>query len=147
MEGYGIEIHTERMGTIRYRLGGNDHLGVRLPLTEAEEKAHELLIGRNAVHVTVGDGEHEFRMWAHDAEGRYLSSNFDRPGLRWADWYVDAEINGRRWRYQPIADIDTFSAAEDVAERACGLYPDVTRVWVGASDGSEEFEREVHEER
>jgi hypothetical protein len=74
--------------------------------------------------------------------------NFDHPGLRWAEWYVDVEINGHRWRYRPLADLERFEhgGRRSPTRRRRATYPDVTRIWVGRSDGSEEYESEVFED-
>lgn len=139
MDGYGITTASRR-GTAQYRLTGTD----QWELAEAEEIAHRLLDRSPVIYVSVGDGEHEFRAWGTDVTS-YGYENFDHPGIRWAAWYVDVEINGHRWRYRPVADLDSYDTAEEIAERAATLEPDVTRIWIGASDGSEEFELQTRE--
>lgn len=138
MDGYGIMIDTERLGTSRYRLADGETGTWELP--EAEEIAYNLLKLRHARYVTFGNGEHEFRMWGDNVTDY---GNFNHPHIRWSDWFVDVEINGRRWRYRPVADLDGYEAADELGGAAANLYPDVTRVWTGASDGSEEYETEL----
>lgn len=138
MDDYGIEIYSARTGVMtRYRRDGGetDAWG----LAEAEEYAYQALLTRNATYVTVGNGGHEFRMWGENVTD-YGNFTFTHTGLRWSEWYVDVEVNGRRWRYRPVADLDDYPAADELAEVAAGLHPDVTRIWVGRSDGTEEDE-------
>jgi hypothetical protein len=141
MDGYGIAVHTATVGSSRYRAGDTDSMGTprggRVRLREAAR-----LAGASPTSA-FGNGDHEFRMWATTVDGFV---NFDHPGLRWAEWYVDVEINGHRWRYRPLADLDDADKADGLATRAAELYPDVTRIWVGRSDGSEEYESEVFED-
>lgn len=141
MESYGIEVCTVGMGPRRYRGTASSNEPAQVwDLPEAEETAFRLLTrmsetGR-AVYASFGNGEHEFRMWA---DGITDHGDFNRPGLRWADWYVDVEINGHRWRYRPCADLSDDDQADELAELALTLRPAVTKVWFGASDGSEEW--------
>lgn len=145
MDGYGIQIHTERRGTQRFRLGFGADQEDRWELAEAEELAHNLLHDRNSVvYVAFGNGEHEFRRWGGDMVTTF--GNFSHPGCRWATWYVDVEINGHRWRYRPVADLDNEEAATDVAEAAFDL-PEVTKVWTGNSDTGEEYEDDKYEDK
>lgn len=132
---YGVLATLPDSGSIRYRQGDVD----RWPLDEAAAIALDLAERRNADHVSIGNGDHEFRRWN---ESPSFTGNFnDTPtGLRWADWYVDAEVRARRWVYHPVADMNDFDTAAEIADRAKELLPDVTRIWVGASDGSEEYE-------
>lgn len=123
---YGIDIQSSRGSKSRYRADGEE----RWDLGEAAEIAAGLLETRSATYVTVGDGEHEFRLCRVDVE-------------RWAEWFVDAEMVGRRWRYRPLADLGDYGDADNLAEEAAELHPDVTRVWIGRSDGSEEQESET----
>jgi hypothetical protein len=137
MDGYGIQIHTERLGTTRYRgpvLAGEP--AQTWELAEAEEIAYQLLQDRNAVYATFGNGEHEFRMWRDNVTN---FTNFDFPGVRWSEWYVDVEINEHRWRYRPCADLSEEDIATDTAAEAHELA-EVTTIWVGISDTGEEFE-------
>jgi hypothetical protein len=131
MDGYGIQVDTPSRGSSRYRRGEED----RWDLAEAEALAMNLLLSRRVNYVTVGNGDHEFRRWSSSVTD---FGNFNHPDLRWAEWYVDVEINGNRWRYHPLADLDDYEAADDLAVQAVELAPDVTRIWLGRSDGSEE---------
>lgn len=131
MDGYGIEVGTVQ-GVRQYSGGGEK----RWDLGEAERKAYELLTERAPWYVTVADGKHEFRMWRPDFVDR--PGGFDH-GQRWAEWYVDAEINGNRWIYRPLADLNEYGDADYLAEEAAGV-DEVTHIWVGRSDGSEEEE-------
>jgi hypothetical protein len=109
--------------TRRYRHGGQ----ADFELAEAVNLAGELFErNRDAEHVTVGNAEHEFRLCAADAE-------------RHADWYVDAEVAGYRLRYRPMADLDGYDAADELAA-ALEQMDEVRRIWMGASDGSEDYE-------
>jgi hypothetical protein len=120
-----------RNGDRRYRHGDV----AEWDLAEAAELAVELLDrGVGTQYVTVGNGEHEFRLMGED------------QGERHAEWFVDAQIGETRWRYRPMADLDDYPAADDLAEQAAALAPDVSRIWVGRSDGSEEFESETRED-
>lgn len=130
MDGYGILVHTETRGSSRYRRGEDDHWD----LAAAEAIAMDLLLSRRVTYVTIGDGEHEFRRWSSSVTE---SNGFDHPDLRWAEWFVDAEINGNRWRYRPLADLDSYDAADELAERLSELT-DVTRIWVGNSEYGDE---------
>lgn len=135
MEGFGININGPR-GASRYRADEVE----TWELDEAAERAFALLHSRQAAYVTVGDGNHELRIWGDVDHSSY--GNLSHNG-RWAEWYVDVEINGRRWQYQPLADLDDWDAADSVAEEACELHPHVKKLWVGRSDGSEESESDV----
>jgi hypothetical protein len=138
MDGYGIKIGTKR-GEARYRSGDEE----AWELDEACERAFALLHMRQAGYVIVGNDDHHFCMWGDVDRSTY--DGFNQNG-RWARWFVDVEINGRRWIYQPAADIDDYEGAggaDDIAEQAAGLHPVVTRLWVGLSDGSEEVESPV----
>jgi hypothetical protein len=128
MDGYGINI-TTRSGSRRYRHGGQDEFDLR----EATDLAADLL-ERNTgtLSVTVGNGEHEFRLIGPDADIE-----------RHASWYVDVQIGELRWQYRPMADLGDYGDADGLAEEAAALYPDVTKIWVGRSDGSEEYESGV----
>lgn len=132
MEGYGINVY--RNGeTRRYRTGSTSELAERWNLPEAAEIAIALQNGRSGATswVTIGDGgSHEFRLFAEDVSGG-----------RWADWYVDVEMAGRRWRYRPMADLDNMAEADETAAEVEEL-DEITKIWVGASDGSEEYEKE-----
>lgn len=133
MERYGITISTDTSNG-RYREGDDNEWD----LTEAERIAFELLESSSRVRsITVGNGTHEFRMWNPNVTD---FGQFSHPGGRWSTWYVDAEINGRRWRYRPLADLDGWEDADLLSEEVAELHPDVTKVWTGASDGSKEFE-------
>lgn len=143
MDSYGIEVHAKGRGNVRvdYRSGDNSD-GLWDNLSEAEEFAYDLLTTGRYTYVTVGDGEHEFRMWR---PGVTSFGEFNHPDVRWSDWYVDVEINGRRWRYRPIADLDDYDAADELGEVAATLYPDVTRIWWGSSDTGQEFQASTRE--
>lgn len=134
---YGILVHSERTGTSLYRTGsqsGDD--GKNWTLEEAERTAYELLTSdRRYIFVGFGNGEHEFRAWDEHFTNY---GNFNHPNLRWAEWYVDVEIDEHRWRFRPCADLNDWAAAEEMAHIAVTLHPVVTRVWMGRSDGSEE---------
>lgn len=126
MDGYRIEIATSN-GPRVYRHGGE----VNFDLAEAAEIADGLLErNTSALYVTVGNGEHEFRLTA------------EQDGDRHAEWYVDVELGGKRWRYRPMADLDSYEASGEVGEPAEAL-DEVSRVWIGRSDGSEEYETEA----
>jgi hypothetical protein len=141
-DGYGILVNTGRSTNVgRYRMEGED----RWDLEEAERIAYRLLAECDLVYVSIGNGGHEFRMWGTAVARESSWKNFTGPDLRWAPWYVDVEINGHRWRYRPVADLRDLAAADELAEYVAELHPHVTRVWVGASDGSEEFEHETDE--
>lgn len=135
MDGYGVQTQMPRSGTSRYRVGDED----AWDLTEAEGIAYGLLVAYEPNYVTFGNGEHEFRAWAKDVT--YIGNFTDtHTGPRWSQWYVDVEIDGHRWVYRPVADLDDHAAANALAELAATLHPDVTRIWVGESDGACEFE-------
>ena len=137
MDGYGVSFATNR-GQSRYRTRDSSDWD----LAEAEQIAFGLLESRGARYVTFGNGEHEFRMWGENVQdaGNFTVTD---TGPRWSDWYVDAEINGHRWVYRPVADLGDYGDADNLAEEAAELHPDVTRVWVGCSDGGEELESET----
>lgn len=143
MDGYGVLVSTLGRGSARYRINDGE-IDTWDDILDAEAIAYSLLgsSGR-VVYVSFGNGEHEFRRWADDVTEHH---NFDHPGIRWAEWYVDVEINGHRWRYRPVADLDDQEAADGIADLASELRPDITRMWVGRSDGSEEYESEVFED-
>lgn len=152
MNEYGIQFCNRSGNFSRYRLGGSDDgPAPRWNLTEAEKIAYQLFerLGThtdgNCAYVMFGNGDHEFRIWGAAVAGQDSWGNFDGPNLRWAPWYVDVEINGHRWRYRPVADLRDYADADELAEYVAELHPHVTRVWVGASDGSEEFEHETRE--
>jgi hypothetical protein len=127
VDGYAISING-RNGDRRYRHGGQ----ADFELTEAAQLAADLLErASDAAYVTVGNGEHEFRLTRDD-------------GDRWEDWYVDAEIGERRWQYRPMADLSDYGDAQDIADPLTEL-PEITRIWFGRSDGSEEFETVTRE--
>lgn len=133
-DGYGIEVHMGDLGSQRYRMDGHD----RWDLTDAEALAHHLLTSRDKVtYVSFGDGDNEFRAWSRNVSD---FGAFGHPDVRWAEWYVDVEINDHRWRYRPCADLADWEAADRMASQAAELTPVVTRIWLGASDGSEEFD-------
>lgn len=134
MDGYGVQTYTAARGSARYRAGDVDRWD---SISEAAGVAASLLPRGRTAYVTVGNGEHELRMWRDDAEA--FGSLSDTPtGPRWAEWFVDVEIDGRRWQYRPLADLSEFDEADELAEAAAGLASEgVTRVWVGRSDGSE----------
>lgn len=134
MEGYGIQLYHERRGLYRFKVDG---VGEWESPTAAESLAYWAFTERSlGQYVTFGNGHHEFRMWR---DGIDSWNNFTHPDARWAEWYVDVEISGHRWRYRPVADLDDLDAAEELADEAHHL-PGVTRVWIGKSDGSEEYE-------
>ncbi|MEU7904092.1 hypothetical protein [Actinoplanes sp. NPDC049118] len=133
MDGYGIQIDTESRGTSRFRAGGAETWDIE----EAEALAFPLLESRRARYVTFGNGEHEFRIWGENVSDLGNFNDTD-TGPRWSDWYVDVEINGHRWVYRPCAELSEYPDADELAETAASLAPDVTRVWLGRSDGSEE---------
>jgi hypothetical protein len=139
MDGYGININMRGAGASRYRAGGEE----AWDLTEACAMAHDLLHEREARYVTVGNGEHEFRMWG-DSPGDLQFFKQTDTGPRWSDWYVDVRIGEHRWQYQPVADISDQDAAVDLVVEARKL-DEVDRVWAGASDGTEEYEYEQQE--
>lgn len=128
MDGFAISIGGKN-GERRYRHDGTE----QWDLGEGIELAEELL-GRNSTanHVTVGNREHEFRLLR------------DNEGDRHADWYVDVRFNkqSQRWRYRPLADLDNYEAADELAGRAADDLPDITCVWVGCTDGTE-FEADL----
>lgn len=130
MDGYGITI-TANGTDRRYRHGGQAEFELR----EATDLAADLLERNTGTeYVTVGNGEHEFRLYGEQTmatDGRY------------AAWYVDAELAEHRWRYRPLADLGDYGDADGLAEEAAALYPDVTKIWVGRSDGTEEYESDV----
>lgn len=138
MDGYGIAINTGGIGGSRYSLGNVN----TWDLADAAGLALELFHARRPVYVSFGNGDHEFRMWGDDVSE---FGNFTHPGIRWSEWYVDVEINDERWRYRPVADLGDYQTAEDIAMRATDL-DEVTRIWIGRSDGSEEFEIDPHED-
>ncbi len=140
---YGIEIFSKSGNVSLYRPGSYDNMeSKRWPLAEAEEIAWKLFVERRPTYVAFGSGDHEFRMWSDEITSY---GNFCHTGVRWAEWYVDVEVNGRRWRYRPVASLDDFDAADELAEIAATLHPDVTRVWTGCSDSDEEYEHETRE--
>lgn len=142
MDGFGIELGT-RSGTVRYVVtDGGERVESWDNAQIAESHAHRLLMERKPRYVTIGDGRNEFRMWHPDWDPSE-NLNFGNNG-RWGTWYVDARINGRRWRFAPVANIDDLETAEENALRLREV-PDVDLVWVGASDGSEEYEYETRE--
>lgn len=123
MDTFGIAMHGGR-GTSLYRAGGV----AEWDLAEAAEIAQGLLDGGRGEYVTVGNSEHEFRLLP------------DNEGDRHAEWYVDVEVGDRRWRYRPLADISDYEAADELAASAANDLPDITRVWIGRSDGGEEYD-------
>lgn len=143
---YGISTAGNGISTAQYRRGGES----RWSLTEAAEIAVGLLGGRSGSYVSVGNGDHEFRLWANSPE--YVPSNYDQTptGPRWAAWYVDVAMVGKRWVYRPLADIGDYEEARNLADELADL-PMFTRdevrdddgeplCWIGASDGSETYE-------
>jgi hypothetical protein len=145
---YGIQFCSRAGNVSRYSPGDgigdvDGTFGYRWDLDQAEYLAHTLVAERPCAYVSFGNGEHEFRKWGSVVADQDSWFEFRGPDLRWAAWYVDVEINGHRWRYRPVADLDDFAAADELAETAATLHPHVTRVWVGASDGSEVFEHET----
>lgn len=133
MDNFGIMINTQKTSS-RYRQGDQDEWDP----TEAERIAYDLLHASNRnVSVTIGNDDHEFRLWHPDVSD---FGNFSEPGGRWASWYVDAEINGHRWRYRPLAELRDWEDAAVAAEDLLELGNVVSMVWEGASDGSAEFE-------
>jgi hypothetical protein len=139
MDGYGVSFATNR-GQSRYRTGDSSEWD----LAEAEGIANDLLLERQPIYVSFGNGEHEFRAWGGDSDG-FGDFRDNGAGPRRSDWYVDVEIAGRRWHYRPLADLRDYSEADELAEEAAALAPDVTTIWVGKSDGSVEDVTEVRE--
>ncbi len=138
MEGYGININMAGAPTGRYRESDAE----RWDLDEAERLAYEIVGGPRVASVSIGDGDNEFRMWNADVTD---FGNFTYPGGRWAEWYVDGEINGHRWRYRPLSDLPDWESADLLGEILAELHPIVTKVWVGTSDGRTEFEYPTRE--
>lgn len=118
-----------------YRSKGADSLADRLELPDAAQRAVELFDGGNGrLVVKVANSEHEMTLYPENDETE-----------RQRDWFVDVELLGRRWRYREFADTDDFHAVDELSEIATMLYPDVTKVWYGKSDGSEEYEFQTWE--
>jgi hypothetical protein len=136
---YGININMRGAGAVRYRAAGED----RWDLTEAAAMAYDLLKGRDARYVTVGNGYHEFLMWGSDT-GELGNFHDSGTGPRWSDWFVDVEINGHRWVYRPVFGISDQDTADNLVREARKL-DEVDRVWSGRSDGAEEYEYEQQE--
>jgi hypothetical protein len=135
MGDYGIHINTSGAASARYRTDGGQTS--EWELAEAEALAYPLVeVFSTATFITVGNGDHDFRMWGKDV-AEY--GNFDHPDLRWAPFYVDVQINGHRWRYRPAADLDSWDEAEQIGDEGAKL-PEVEVMWIGKSDGSHEFE-------
>lgn len=139
MEKFGINVFVDKRGVSRFRRDGEE----RWDLAEAEELAFASFEAGRYAWVSLGNSdEHEMRMWGPDVTD---FGNFNHDGHRWARYYVDVEINGRRWRYRPLADLNDFESADELGELAATLHPTVTRIWTGASDGSMELEQDTRE--
>jgi hypothetical protein len=130
MDGYGINVTTINGNTRRYRHGGQAEFELKAAAELAED-----LAGRNGgiSHVTIGNGEHEFRLIGPDGD----------PEQRWSRWYVDVEIGELTWRYRPLADLDTYDAAEELARSVAEELPEITHIRFGSSDGNEEYETDI----
>lgn len=136
---FRIKTAHEARSTSIYRTGDAE----TWELEEATRRAAELLNRPGMVNVSVGNSEHEFRLWAPGVEAPVNFRMGARETPRWSDWFVDVEIDGRRWVYRPLADLRDHREAAELHQRLDDLDVDdslMGRVWVGASDGGEEYE-------
>jgi hypothetical protein len=137
---FHIKTAHEARGASTYRTGDAD----AWDLDEAVRRAVELLFGRpGTTWVSVGNSEHEFRLWASDLSdvGNFTMGADGTP--RWDRWYVDVELSGRCWVYRPLADLqdeDDASPLVIALERLGADESVVGRVWTGTSDGGEGYE-------
>jgi len=143
MDGFGVTATVEGDTARRYTEGERQ----RFELAEAARIAVGLVDRPRTLFVSIGDGEHEFRLYREGVTSYgVMQEQVEGHGPRWAHWFVDVEMEGRRWQYRPVADLHEFSDADEIAEHAASLAPDVRWVWVGTSDGSQCQDWETRED-